>query len=239
MRGDRNDSASSRGVVYKGEAPARILIADDHEVVRRGLRALLETERAGRDWAVCGEASTGQEAVDKSKQLKPDVVILDISMPRLNGLDAARLILKAAPNTKILVLTMHESEELIRNVLDTGARGYLFKSDAGRDLVAAVDAVLSGKFYFTSKVGEKVLKGYQAGQTSSAKEVEVQNDLTPREREIVQLLAEGKSSKEVATTLNLSVNTAETHRANIMRKLNLHSISELVRYAIRNNITQP
>lgn len=217
----------------------RILIADDHEVVRRGLRALLDTDRDGRQWTVCGEASTGQEAVETAKQLKPDVVILDISMPRLNGLDAARMILKTAPHTKILILTMHESEELIRNVLDTGARGYVFKSDAGRDLVAAVDAVQRGKFFFTSKVGEKVLRGYLTGQGGAEAILESQQQLTPREREIVQLLAEGKSSKEVAMALNLSVKTAETHRANIMRKLDLHSISELVRYAIRNNITQP
>ncbi|HEV8385137.1 MAG TPA: response regulator transcription factor [Candidatus Acidoferrales bacterium] len=219
--------------------PLRILIADDHEVVRRGLRALLDTDRDGRQWTVCGEASTGQEAVETAKQLKPDVVILDISMPRLNGLDAARMILKTAPHTKILILTMHESEELIRNVLDTGARGYVFKSDAGRDLVAAVDAVQRGKFFFTSKVGEKVLRGYLTGQGGAEAILESQQQLTPREREIVQLLAEGKSSKEVAMALNLSVKTAETHRANIMRKLDLHSISELVRYAIRNNITQP
>jgi len=216
--------------------PVRIMIADDHEIVRRGLATIIESRR---DWMVCTEASDGREAVSKAKQHRPDLIILDISMPNMNGLEAARQILKFAPQTQILILTMHESEELVRNVLAAGARGYMFKSDAGRDLVAAVEALRLGKPYFTSKVAEKVLSGYLAGATEDVPEKVAQDPLTPREREIIQLLAEGKSSKEVAISLGLSVKTAETHRANIMRKLDLHSISDLVRYAIRNKIIEP
>ncbi len=216
--------------------PVRILVTDDHEVVRRGLRALLEAQPG---WEVCGEAGDGREAINKAKQLKPDIVILDISMPGLNGLDAARQILKGVPSAKVLILTMHESEQMVREVLDAGARGYLLKSDAGRDLVAAVDALRRHKTFFTSRVAEMVLHGYLKGGAAAPEKKPSRDRLTPREREIVQLLAEGKSSKEVAVSLGLSVKTAETHRANIMRKLDLHSISDLVRYAVRNNIVEP
>ncbi len=216
-------------------ATVRILIADDHEVVRHGLRALLEAQPG---WEVCGEADHGRQAVDKAKQLNPDVVILDISMPELNGLEAARKIIKAIPSAKVLILTMHDSEQAVREVLEAGAQGYLLKSDAGRDLVAAVDALRKHKTFFTSRVAEMVLHGNVRGSAATPPK-KPRDRLTPREREIVQLLAEGKSSKEVAVSLGLSVKTAETHRANIMRKLDLHSISDLVRYAVRNNIVEP
>ncbi len=211
----------------------RILLADDHEVVRRGLCSLL---RVQPEWEVCGEACDGREAVDKALQLKPDVVILDIGMPNLNGLEATRQILKANPQTRILILTLHDSEQVVRDILDAGARGFLSKSDAARDLIAAVEALRRGKIYFTPKVGTMVLEGYLHRDTAVPLEPQTRTRLTPREREIVQLLAEGKSSKEVAVALGLSVKTAETHRSNIMRKLDLHSVSALVLYAVQNNI---
>jgi DNA-binding NarL/FixJ family response regulator len=213
----------------------RILVADDHEVVRRGLCALLQGQP---DWEVCGAAGDGREALDKTQKLKPDVVILDIGMPSLNGLEATRQILKTMPHTKVLILTLHDSDQVVREVLNAGARGFLLKSDAARDLVAAVEALRRDKTYFTSKVAAMVLEGYLKQGTPGAQPATTQtrNRLTPREREIVQLLAEGKSTKEVAVALGLSVKTAETHRSNIMRKLELHSVSDLVLYAVRNNI---
>jgi DNA-binding NarL/FixJ family response regulator len=216
--------------------PLRILLVDDHEVVRRGLSVLL---RAKPDWEVCGEAGNGREAVEKALKLDPDVVILDVGMPNLNGLEATRQIVKAKPEIRILILTLHDSDALVQDVLNAGARGFLLKSDAARDLVTAVEALKNNKTYFTPKVASMVLEGYLhrkvPGNTS---ETSPRAKLTPREREIVQLLAEGKSSREVADALGLSVKTAETHRANIMRKLNLHSVSDLVLYAVRNNIVQ-
>ena len=216
-------------------APFRILLADDHEVVRAGLRALLE-EQSG--WEVVAEAVDGRDAVEKASKLKPDAVVIDIAMPSLNGLEAVRQIVKAVPNTKVLVLTMYDSDPLIQQVLQAGARGYLLKSDAGRDLVSAIEALRRNKTFFTPKVSQMVLEGY-LDKKPKEKEPEGEAEilrLTSRQREIVQLLAEGKSSKEVAAVLGLSVKTAETHRANIMRKLDCHSVTELVRYAIRNHI---
>jgi DNA-binding NarL/FixJ family response regulator len=210
----------------------RIMVADDHEVVRRGLRALLET-RPG--WQVCAEAGDGRDVLKKASELKPDVIVLDIAMPNLNGLEATRQLLKTDPEAKVLILTLHDSEQVIRDVLSAGARGFLLKSDAARDLVAAVEALGHGKTYFTSKVAAMVLNGFLKGGPGAALGNSA-SPLTPREREIVQLLAEGKSSKEVASVLGLSVKTAETHRSNIMRKLDLHSVSDVVLYAIRNNI---
>jgi DNA-binding NarL/FixJ family response regulator len=217
-------------------APFRILLADDHEVVRAGLRALLEEQNG---WEVVAEAVDGRDAVEKATKLKPDVVVIDIAMPSLNGLEAVRQIVKAVPNTKVLVLTMYDSDPLIQQVLQAGARGYLLKSDAGRDLVSAIDALRRNKTFFTPKVSQMVLEGYLDKSPKENVETEGEPEslrLTSRQREIVQLLAEGKSSKEVAAVLGLSVKTAETHRANIMRKLDCHSVTELVRYAIRNHI---
>ena len=216
--------------------PVRILVADDHEVVRHGLEDLLRTQPG---WEVCAHASDGREAVDKAMQTTPDVAILDISMPTLNGLEAARQIRKAVPPAKVLILTMHESERLVHEVLDTGAHGYLLKSEAGRELVAAVEAVRRNRPFLVSKAARTAMQHPALNGPGSAASSECRDCLTPRQREVVQLLAEGKSSKEVAAALGLSVKTAETHRANIMRKLGLHSISDLVRYAVRNNIVQP
>ena len=210
----------------------RILVADDHEVVRRGLCALLESH-AG--WDVCAEAADGREAVDKVTQLKPDIVILDIGMPNLNGLSAARQISQNDPHQKILILTITDSEKIVQEVLEAGARGFVLKSDAARDLLGAVDALEHDRTFFTGRVAEMILEGFLSG---SAKKESTLPEVTTREREIVQLLAEGKSTKEVASILDLSVKTVETHRANIMRKLGIHSVSELVLYAVRNNIVQ-
>lgn len=217
------------------EKPLQILIADDHEVVRHGLRALLQNHPG---WQVCGEATNGREAVDKALALRPDVVVLDIGMPNLNGLDAARDIVKADPQIAILILTIDESEQVMREVLNAGARGFVLKSDAARDLVAAVEALQHHRTFFTSKVAEMVLDGYLRGGDPSPRTEVVPDRLTRREREVVQLLAEGKTTKEVATHLGMSVKTAETHRSNIMRKLDFHSVSQLVVYAVRNNIIQ-
>jgi len=218
----------------------RILIADDHELARNGIRALLESH-AG--WEVCGEAKDGRETVELAANLRPDIVLLDIGMPNLNGLEAARQILAIFPEVAILILTMHDSDNVVREVLRAGARGYLLKSDAGRDLVAAVEALQLQRTFFTTRVSQMVLDGYLDRQTRNAGAIRndddrTENSLTSREREVIQLLAEGKTSKEVAVTLNLSVKTAETHRTNLMRKLGLHSVADLTRYAVRNGIVQ-
>src|SRR5215469_14490651 len=215
--------------------PIRLLVADDHEIMRKGIRSLLEAQPG---WQVTAEASDGREAVEKAREIKPDVTVLDISMPSLNGLEAARQMIKNDARAKILILTQHESDPLIREVLDAGARGYVLKSDASRDLITAVNAVRSNKTFFTAKVAQIVLDGYLEKKPKKQEPDAAHSRLTPRQREIVQLLAEGKSSKEVAVALGLSVKTAETHRANIMRRLDCHSVSELVRYAVRNNIIE-
>lgn len=213
----------------------RILIADDHDIIRRGLRQLL---MAKPGWEICGEAKNGREAVAAAAQLKPDVIVMDISMPELNGLEAARQLQKTSPQIGILILTMYFTDQLVREVIDCGARGYILKSDADKELVNAVEALANRRTYFTREASEILLNGYSRPDVVLDSKATARNRLTAREREIVQLLADGKSSKEVANTLKISVKTAETHRANIMRKLELHSVSELVRYAIRNQITQ-
>ena len=212
--------------------PLRILVADDHHVVRTGLRALLESKTG---WRVCAEAANGREAVEKANEFRPDVAVLDIGMPLLNGVEATRQIRKVSPETEVLILTMHDSEQMIQGVLDAGARGYILKDDADRNLLAAVQALRKHKPYLSSRVSAAVsntaLPDAPEGERPARR-------LTPREREIVQLLAEGKSNKEIASYLNISVKTAETHRANIMLKLNFHSVTELVRYAVKNKIIQ-
>jgi DNA-binding NarL/FixJ family response regulator len=213
--------------------PVRLLIADDHEVVRRGLRALLQ-EQSG--WQVVAEATNGSDAVAKADEFLPDVAILDITMPSLNGLDAAKRISKLRHDTKILILTMHESDRLIQSALDAGASGYLNKTDAGRNLVMAVKALLSNRTFFTPNVAQRLTDGLLGnGRKTPATR---RSELTGREREIVQLLAEGKGSKEMATLLGLSVKTVETHRSNILRKLNCHSVTALVRYAVHNHLIE-
>jgi DNA-binding NarL/FixJ family response regulator len=215
---------------------ARILVADDHEVVRRGVKEILETQPG---WEVCGEAVDGHEVIEKARGLKPDVVVLDISMPGLNGLEATRRLLKEVPQTEVLILTIHGSEQLMHEVLAAGARGYLLKSDAGRDLVSAVDSLLRHKPFFTAKLSELVLESYLDPDTTTGQDVPPYRDLTGREREILQLLAEGKGAKEIGTLLGISPKTAETHRANILHKLGLKSTADLIRYAVRNKIIQP
>jgi len=210
----------------------RILVADDHEIVRRGLCAIL---RARPGWEVCGEAADGQEAAEKTQQLNPDIVILDIAMPKVNGLETTRKILQDSPLRKVLILTVSDSEQVVHEVLKAGARGYVLKSDAGKELAAAVEALQCDRTYFTSRVGELVLDSFLNKGRPTSREMSIPG-LTAREREIVKLLAEGKTSKEVASTLGMSVKTAETHRGNLMRKLKLHSVSELVLYAVRNGI---
>lgn len=212
----------------------RILIADDHEIVRKGIAAQI-SQCPG--WQVIAEAPNGRAAVELALSLEPDLIVLDFSMPELNGLAAARRILEALPEARILILTVHESEQVVREVLSAGARGYVLKSDAGRTLMAALEALLEGGTFFTPKVGRMVLDGYLSNP--AAPESSPAWVLSPREREIVQLLAEGKSNKEVATALGISVKTAETHRSNVMRKGDFGSLAELVRYAIRNRIIEP
>ncbi len=213
--------------------PVRILIADDHEVVRHGVRALLE-QQAG--WVVCGEASSGREAVAKAVDLQPDLVVLDISMPELNGLEATRQIRHAVP-AKVLILTVHESDQVVTEVLDAGAHGYVLKTDAGRTLVEAIRALLARQEFFTAHVHG--VADRRTGTRRGAAERRAPGRLTPREREVVQLLTEGKSNKEIGVVLGITTKTAETHRAHILAKLQLHSMSELVRYAIRNHIVEP
>lgn len=213
-------------------ASVRILVADDHEVVRRGVCALVESH-AG--WEVCCEVGDGRQAVAKTAELRPDIVILDVGMPRLNGLEAARQILRADPRQRILVLTMSNAEQVVQEALKAGARGFLSKSDAAEEVIFAVDALVHDRTYFNSRVGEMVLTRFLHGGRPAEGDYGLPA-LTPREREVLQLLAEGQTTKEVAATLSISVKTAETHRSNLMRKLGLHNVSELVMYAVRNNI---
>ena len=213
--------------------PLRILIADDHELFRRGVAAEL-TQVPG--WVVAAEATNGRDAVALAASLKPDIVVLDLTMPELNGLEAARQIILADPSARILILTAHESEQLVREVLSAGAKGYVLKSDAGKTLITALQALLEGGSFFTSNVARMVLDGYLR---SDSREAVPAQTLSAREREIVQLLAEGTSNKDIARVLDISVKTAETHRSNVMRKMGFDSLAELVRYAIRNNIIDP
>ncbi|CAN5407833.1 response regulator transcription factor [soil metagenome] len=212
----------------------RIVIADDHEIVRQGVKNLLTSEP---DMEICGEATMGRDAVDLVAKLKPDVAILDISMPGLNGIEVTRQILKSQPKIKVLMFTMHDAEQLVHEVFSAGAKGYLLKSDAGRHLVSAVRTVASGSPYFSSRLSQTIFEGFLKKDLPHVVGSSDQKS-TSREREIIQLLAEGKSNKEVAAVLGISVKTAETHRAAVMRKLGLHSVSELVRYAIRNHIIE-
>ncbi len=209
--------------------PTRILIADDHVVFRRGLRSIIESHPG---WEICGEAENGRAALDLAARTAPHVVVMDISMPLLNGLEATRLLKKRSPEIEVLILSMHDSEQLVREVIAAGARGYMLKTDAGDLLVQAITHVSQRKPFFTSRVAEILLQTLSSGATTDLNE----GPLSAREREIVQLIAEGHSTKEIAGRLGISTKTAETHRANLMRKLNLHSVSEIVRYAIRNRI---
>jgi DNA-binding NarL/FixJ family response regulator len=211
-----------------------ILIADDHELVRRGLKALLSSKPG---WVVCAEAATGREAVAKAEKHRPNLVVMDIAMPELNGLEAIRSISKMLPKTEFVVLSIHYSEQLVKEVIEAGAHAYVLKSDADRDLVLAVEALANHGSFFTAGATDFILD-------SALQEVSIPvgltgRRLTPRERETIQLIAEGRSSKELAGLLGISTKTAETHRANVMRKLELHSVVDLVRYALRNSVIEP
>jgi DNA-binding NarL/FixJ family response regulator len=210
----------------------RILIADDHEVVRSGLRKILEAQP---NWEVVAEAADGKDAVSKVIETKPDVAVLDYSLPLINGIDATRHIRAQLPRTEVLIFTMHDNEMLIRELLKAGARGYLLKSDAKRHLIGAIETLVSHRPYFTAKVSEALLESFLARPRKEGSEVSA---LTNRERAVVQLIAEGYTNKQIAKLLNISLKTVETHRAAIMRKLNLASSAGLVRYAIRNKIVE-
>ncbi len=213
----------------------RILLADDHEIVRRGLRALLETHPG---WEVCGEAGDGRVAVELAQSLAPDIVVMDIGMPQLNGFDATRQILERTRGVEVLVLSMHESEQFVREVIGAGARGYVLKSDAGRDLVAAVEALLRGETFFSAKVASSMAAAALQAAGARRRSLRPAGELTRREREVLQLLVEGQANKTVAKALGISVKTAETHRARIMRKLGMKSLADVVRYAIRNGFIE-
>jgi DNA-binding NarL/FixJ family response regulator len=214
-----------------GAKAIRVVIADDHEVVRQGLRGIIETQ-AG--WTVVAEAHDGRDALARAHEHRPDVVVMDVAMPGLNGVDATRLIRSELPSTRVLILTMHQAEHIVDEALDAGANGFLFKADAGREIINAVNALLHDRPYFTGPVARMILEGYLRGKGDTPTQ-----RLSVREREILQLLAEGHTTKEVADRLKLSVKTGETHRANLMKKIGARSTAGLVRYAIRNGIIQP
>jgi DNA-binding NarL/FixJ family response regulator len=213
--------------------PARILIADDHEVVRHGLRSLI---REHPEWELVAEVTNGKDAVAKASELKPDIAILDISMPHLSGLDATKQMLKLNPRPKIVILTMHDSEQAMQHALNAGARGYVLKADAGSDMVRAVRALLNGQTFFTQKAARLILEEFTGNRAKSPKTQPKFS--TEREREILRLLSEGKIIKEIAFLLNLSPKAVQRQRANLMRKFDCHSVSELVRYAVRNNLLE-
>ena len=206
----------------------RILIADDHEIVRSGLRAIIESHT---NWVVAGEAVDGEQKVGMALETKPDVAIVDYSMPVMNGLEVCRRIRSLRPRTEVLILTMHENEEILTEALLAGVRGFLFKSDAKKHLISAIEELLSHRPYFTSTLLEKLLHDYQHNKQNKSKML-----LTLREQNVVQLIAEGQTNKSISAILKLSVKTVETHRASAMRKLGMSSTAELVRYAIRKKL---
>jgi len=211
----------------------RVLLAEDHTIVRKGLRSLLDAE-AGME--VIGEAANGREAVDKVQQLLPDVVVMDIAMPGLNGLEATRQIKKRFPEVKVVILTVHTNEEYIRQILRAGASGYLVKQAAPRELIAAIRAAQRGDSYLSPSVSRKVVAQY-VQRAGAVAEQDSYEKLTNREREVLQLIAEGNSTREIADVLHISVKTAESHRAHLMDKLDIHTTAELTRYAIRKGVT--
>jgi len=210
----------------------RILLADDHTVMRAGLRLLLERHE---DFEVVGEASDGRQAVDIATELKPAVVVMDIAMPQLNGVEAARQILNRDPETAIVMLSMHSDESYVLRSLKAGARAYLLKDSAEADLVSAIQAIIEGKSFFSPGV-RALLKEDYIHRLAKFGADDTYELLTPREREVLQLVAEGRSNKEVAALLNLSLYTVETHRTHILQKLNLHSVPDLILYAVRKGI---
>jgi DNA-binding NarL/FixJ family response regulator len=210
----------------------KLLIADDHEAIRKGVRSFVASHT---DWRIVAEASNGHEALGLAKQTQPDVAIIDYSLPQMNGLELTQALKREVPRTEILIYTMHDREDIVQKVLRAGARGYVLKSDPGPELIAAIEALCMHKPYFSGAVSETLLDHFLEASRSS-------NDastLTTREREVAQLIAEGKINKEMAHILDISVKTVETHRASVMHKLNLKTTADLVRYAVRNNIIEP
>jgi len=214
----------------------KILVADDHALVRRGVRTLLETHPG---WQVCAEARNGQEAVLKCRELKPNIAILDFNMPELNGLAAAKRILKLSLQIETLILSVDHSNQLIRDLLNAGVRGYILKSDSDRDLIAAVEALENHRPFFAICATELMLNSKRGHMEFSSSSGNWEEPLTSRELELLQLIAVGKNSREAASVLGISTKTADTHRANLMRKLQIHSVTDLVRYALRNHIVSP
>jgi two-component system, NarL family, response regulator NreC len=213
-------------------ARLRILLADDHTIVRQGIRKILEAQA---DWEVVAEAGDGREAVRRALELKPDIAVLDIGMPLLNGIEATSQIVRRAPQTRVIILSMHPNEAYITRALQAGARGYLLKDSAGDDLIRAVTLVDEGKSFFSPAVAKVMLDDYVRA-LSERGVVDRYDSLSEREREIFQLVAEGRSNKDIADILGVSPNTIETHRAHIMEKLDVHSAVELVLYAVRKGI---
>jgi len=215
-------------------SPIRILVVDDHAVVRNGVRFVLEKQPG---WEICGEAQTGREGVAAAKELKPDVVIQDITLPELSGMEVLRQVKKALPDTEVIMFTAHEMEDLVHQVFDAGGRSYLLKTDDPSHLIEAVRAAAEHKAYFTPRVSQIILRRLQSG--SMGERPTPGNSLTGREREAVKFIAEGRTNKELADVLGVSLRTAESHRAAVMQKLGLKTIGELIRYALRNGIIEP
>jgi two-component system, NarL family, response regulator NreC len=209
--------------------PIRVVLADDHVLVRQGLKSLLEREKL----QVVAEASDGQEAIRCSESLHPDITVLDISMPTLNGIDAVREMSRSCPKTKTILLTQHEEDQYIREALEAGVRGYVLKSQAANDLVQAIHQVSRGQFYLSPGVSRAVVEAYRTKSAMPS------DPLTVRERQVLQLIAEGRSTKDVASLLGISVKTAESHRTRLMQKLDIHETASLVRYAVRRGLVQP
>jgi two-component system response regulator NreC len=214
------------------EKPLRVILADDHPIVRESLRRIIEYQ----GWQICAETDNGREAVRLAEELKPDVVVMDLQMPELNGLDATRQIKKRLPECEILIFTGSDAREMVHKIFESGARSYLPKTEAGQHLVAALQALARHKAYFTPEVAEIVFERF-TGTGPKARD-RGDSSITPREREVIQLLAEGSSNKEVGEKLGINLRTVESHRAAIMQKLNLNSFADLVRYAIRSGIIE-
>ena len=209
--------------------PIRIVLGDDHVLVRQGLKSLLEREK----FQVVGEASDGQEVIRQAEALGPDIAVIDISMPTLNGIDAARALARSCPKTKTILLTQHEEEQYIHEALQAGVRGYVLKNQAANDLVHAIQQVSKGGFYLSPGVSQAVVEAYRSRSDRSS------DGLSSRERQVLQLIAEGKSTKDIASLLGISVKTAESHRSRLMQKLDIHETASLVRYAVRRGLVQP
>jgi DNA-binding NarL/FixJ family response regulator len=215
------------------DAPKRIVFADDHVLVRQGIRVIIGAEP---NWVVCGEATTGRQALALALEYKPDLVVLDVALPELNGIEVTRLIRRALP-TAVLIVTMHDSDQIVQDALDAGASGLVLKAEAGKTLADAIRAIFARGEFISERVRRAAGRDPVSGEKRPHSRAAL--GLTSRERQVLQLLAEGQANKEVATALGISTKTAETHRARIMAKLEVHSMNELVRYAIRNSIIEP